>query len=73
MLLVCVHLGELPLLCKPKQANLTQTTSFLINTAYSAMYKAVLQDCSTSVAVYGFDDISEKDLYTHTCLALITW
>ena len=47
MLLVCVELGKIPPLCKLKEL-ICESSLFSIDTAFTAMYKAVLQDGGTS-------------------------
>ena len=59
MFLVCVELGEIPLLCKTKQANLTDHFIFY----QYCIYKAVVSKIVAQVCIYGFDDVSEKDVH----------
>ena len=67
MLLVHFGLGEIPQLCKLKQANLTDQFVFYQYCIY--IMPSIKLYSKTVVQVYGFDDVSEKDLHIRACLA----
>ena len=52
MAILVIESSKIPPLCKLKELTSCEASSFSIDTAYTAVYKAVLQDGATSVSMW---------------------